>query len=235
MLEGIPKGQSLLDVGAGECPYKSSAGHLTYVSQDIAQYDGKGTGEGLQTGKWDFSRIDIVCDILDIPEDRLFDCVLCTEVLEHVPDPVAVLAKVARLVKPGGMLILTAPFASYTHFAPYHYATGFSRYFYEWHLPRFGFDISTIEPSAGFFELIGKETKRARRVLKKYLHTTATLFERLILLAATVVLRRWASRERALGGVPSSEFATRSWHVIAVRRSFPESRSTQLATNASVA
>ncbi|MFN3644594.1 MAG: class I SAM-dependent methyltransferase, partial [Gemmobacter sp.] len=88
-LAALPAGSSLIDVGAGECQYKPLCAHLDYVAQDIAQYDGRGDAVGLQTGAWTFAQIDIVCDLLDIPEDRQFDTVLCTEVLEHVPDPVA--------------------------------------------------------------------------------------------------------------------------------------------------
>lgn len=36
-----------------------------------------------------------------------FDAVVCLEVLEHVPDPAAFVAMIARLVRPGGVLVLS--------------------------------------------------------------------------------------------------------------------------------
>lgn len=167
-LAALPAGARLLDAGAGECQYKKHCGHLKYVAQDIAVYDGKGD-TGLQTGSWDFSKIDIVCDILDIPEpDASFDAVLCTEVLEHLPDPVRALDEMARLLKPGGMFIITAPFWSLTHFAPYHYATGFNRYFYELHLGRLGFDIVDMIPNGNFFECVGQELRRVVDMAQRF-------------------------------------------------------------------
>lgn len=160
VLAELPPRARLLDAGAGECQYKKHCGHLIYIAQDNAVYDGRGDA-GLQTGNWDFSQIDIVSDILDIPEpDASFDAVLCTEVLEHLPDPVRALNEIARLLRPGGTLIVTAPFWSLTHFAPYHYATGFNRYFYEYHLGRLGFDFVDMIPNGNFFECIGQEVRR---------------------------------------------------------------------------
>jgi SAM-dependent methyltransferase len=167
-LAALPSGARLLDAGAGECQYKKHCGHLKYVAQDIAVYDGKGD-TGLQTGSWDFSQIDIVSDILDIPEpDASFDAVLCTEVLEHLPDPVRALDEMARLLRPGGMFIITAPFWSLTHFAPYHYATGFNRYFYESHLGRLGFDIVEMTPNGNFFECVGQELRRVTDMAQRF-------------------------------------------------------------------
>lgn len=38
-----------------------------------------------------------------------FDRVICTEVLEHTKDPVAVLKEIHRLVRPGGVAVITVP------------------------------------------------------------------------------------------------------------------------------
>jgi SAM-dependent methyltransferase len=50
-----------------------------------------------------------------------FDVALCTEVLEHVPDPAALLARTHRVLKPGGRLVLTVPFSARWHFTPFDY------------------------------------------------------------------------------------------------------------------
>jgi len=144
---------------------------LDYVSQDFCQYKGAGDGKGLQTGRWDTSKIDLVCDITAIPEsDASFDAILCSEVLEHVPDPVKVLDEFERLLKPGGTLILTAPFASLVHFAPYHYCSGFSRYWYEYHLIRRGFQIEELMPNGDWFALCRQEILRLGNMARIYGH-----------------------------------------------------------------
>lgn len=151
-LEAIPVGKTILDVGAGEQQYRKYCAHLDYKSQDFCQYSGSGDGSGLQMGQWDTSKIDIVSDITDIPvEQESFDAVLCTEVFEHVPEPEKALAEIYRILKKGGVLILTAPFMSETHFAPYHFCSGFDRYWYSYHLKKLGFKEYKITPYGNLF------------------------------------------------------------------------------------
>ena len=54
-------------------------------------------------------------------EAQSFDTVVSTEVLEHTPDPAALVAEMVRVLRPGGTLILTAPLTFRLHEEPYDY------------------------------------------------------------------------------------------------------------------
>jgi ubiquinone/menaquinone biosynthesis C-methylase UbiE len=167
-LKKIPAGYKILDAGAGECQFKKYCTHLNYVSQDFAQYNGDGN-VGLQMGSWDNTQLDIVSDITSIPvADGSFDAVMCTEVLEHVPDPVAALKEMNRTLRSGGYLMITVPFASLTHFAPYHFASGLNKFFFEHHLGAMGYTILQLEQNGNYFEFIAQEVRRVKHVAKKY-------------------------------------------------------------------
>jgi SAM-dependent methyltransferase len=47
-------------------------------------------------------------DKLDLPRES-FDRIICTEVLEHTVDPNAILATLARLLRPTGVAVITVP------------------------------------------------------------------------------------------------------------------------------
>ena len=52
----------------------------------------------------------IEADVEALPfEDGSFGTVLCTEVIEHIPDPSAALAEYRRVLQPGGVLIGSVP------------------------------------------------------------------------------------------------------------------------------
>ena len=98
-----------LDVGCGRKPYEKTffAGAEKYVGMDYLT---------------DRSTPDIVGSATDIPlDDAGFDSVVCTEVLEHVSDPLGALREMHRVLKPGGHLILSTPMYWPRHEIPYDY------------------------------------------------------------------------------------------------------------------
>jgi len=68
----------------------------------------------------DFHDPDVIADGRTLPlGTAIADTVLLIEVLEHVPDPGRLLTELARVLKPGGHLLLTTPFALPEHAQPY--------------------------------------------------------------------------------------------------------------------
>ena len=214
VLDRISAGQNILDVGAGELRNKPLCQHLNYYSQDFCQYEGKGDGVALQTGVWDTTKIDIVSDITSIPSpDASFDVILCTEVLEHVPDPVAGLKEMCRLVKPAGQIILTVPFSSWTHFAPFHFSSGLSRYWFEKHLNDLGFNIEELTPNGGWMDFVAQEIWRLPWIGRTYSKRALGWIALITALPLMLVLRLMKSFDRG-----SSELVTFGWHVVARKR-----------------
>lgn len=138
----LPPGCRVLDAGAGASKYRPFFSHCIYETQDFCEYRG-------DLVKY-VRPIDYVCDVAKIPlPDGCFDAILCTEVFEHVVDPMAVLAEFSRLLKPGGKLFVTAPLGSCLHMEPYHYYGGFTHYWYSHWLPYYGFAVDGIETQGG--------------------------------------------------------------------------------------
>lgn len=212
-LKKIPAGLTILDAGAGESQFKKFCGHLKYIAQDFGQYEG--TGEvGLQMGTWDNSKLDIVSDIISIPlPDDSVDAIMCTEVLEHIPHPIAAIQEFSRLVRPGGYLLLTAPFASITHFAPYHFASGFNRYFYEKHLAENNFEITELQLNGNFFEYIAQENRRVKYVANKYAGKKLNIFQKAIIHLNLLILQNLSACDKG-----SSELLCYGIHVFARKK-----------------
>ena len=209
-LKKIPAGLTILDAGAGESQFKKFCGHLKYIAQDFGEYTGEGN-VGLQTGTWDNSKLDIVSDIVAIPlPDHSVDAIMCTEVLEHIPDPLGAVREFGRLVKPGGYLLITAPFASLTQFAPYHFASGLSRFFYEKHLPINGFEIIDLQLNGNFFEFVAQENRRIKSIAKRYADKSLNIFQKVIIHLNLRILQKLSHRDKG-----SSELLCFGIHIFA--------------------
>jgi 2-polyprenyl-3-methyl-5-hydroxy-6-metoxy-1,4-benzoquinol methylase len=97
-----------LEVGPGAGPYVPTLLELfDHVVVSDIEPDYLDHIRGFDTA----ADLEIVVD--DIAESDLesgrFDVVLCSEVLEHTPDPRAVIRGIAEVLRPGGVLILSTP------------------------------------------------------------------------------------------------------------------------------
>lgn len=103
----IYPGALVVDVGCGEGPWRSLVRELgaRYVCLDIAQ-NSSGSVTALCTA-----------DALPLA-DGTVDVVLCTEVLEHVPDPPNAVCELKRILRTGGSAIVTTPFLYPLHEEP---------------------------------------------------------------------------------------------------------------------
>ena len=213
-LQKINDGESILDAGAGEGQFKKLCTHLKYTSQDLAEYDGEGDGSGLHTESRDYKELDIISDITDIPvEDESFDAIMCIEVFEHITNPLDALKEFNRILKKGGKLILTAPFNSLTHYAPYHFSTGFTKYFYQHHLEKYDFKILELTENGNYFEYLAQETRRLKSVSSKYVGKKFNFFEKAQIIFFLRLLKKLSKNDNG-----SNELLNFGIHVLAEKR-----------------
>lgn len=105
----------LLDIGCGEKPYRKV--FAPFVEKHLGlEYSPE---SGYRANLADFCG-----DAMCLPMgNSTVDTILCTEVLEHLPNPEKAIAEFARILRPNGVIITTAPF-----FFPIHDAWDFFRY-----------------------------------------------------------------------------------------------------------
>ena len=116
-LIGIRDGERVLDVGCGEGRHSWEAckrNDCLVCASDIDETNLKKAHyalylmkqEGEIRGKWLLSR----CNITSLPfKDASFDKVICSEVLEHVPDDLQGIRELVRVLKDGGKLAVSVP------------------------------------------------------------------------------------------------------------------------------
>jgi SAM-dependent methyltransferase len=133
----------VLDAGCGQKPYESLFGCDQYVGLELD------TPETRQNNK-----VDLFYDGKHIPkEDDYFDSIVMFEVFEHVFNPDEFMAELYRVLKPGGVMLMTVPFVWEEHTQPYDYARYSS------------FGIKSILEKRGFEILEQKKTLSDIRIL----------------------------------------------------------------------
>ena len=150
----VRPGERVLDAGAGRAQYRGLFAHATYETADFMAVEGK-----------KYRQPDYVCDLVAIPvEDARFDHVVCTQVLEHLPEPLRVVAELGRVLKPGGTLWLSAPLFYAEHETPYDFFR-YTQFGLRRLLEDAGFEVLEIAWLEGYFGTLSYQVRVAGKAL----------------------------------------------------------------------
>lgn len=133
---------------------------MRYKSQDFNLYQASSSDPGNHTANWGYAKHDFICDILDIPEHVNADITFCSEVLEHVPNTVLALKKLVSSTTSGGIIIVTVPFISLMHQAPYWFQSGLSPFWFEHWAKEFELEIVEITVQGDYVDLVRQDFSR---------------------------------------------------------------------------
>jgi SAM-dependent methyltransferase len=173
----MPDGARVLDAGAGEAPYRHLFDHTRYDAVDWG------------TTPKAYGPLRYFCELTAIPvRADHYDGVICTQVLEHVREPVAVLAELHRVMRPGGVLWLSAPFFYEEHEAPYDYFR-YTRYGLAHVVASAGFSVKHVDWLEGYYTTLAYQLDIARRSLRRHPAAYGGGVRGLALAAAVTVLR----------------------------------------------
>lgn len=115
-LKDIPLQARILDAGAGYGIYSLTLAERGY-SVDALELEPERV-DALNRMKAERPAIDErirvqVASLTDAPmPDGSYDVIICSDVIEHIPDDVRAVREIARLLAPGGIVALTVPYDS---------------------------------------------------------------------------------------------------------------------------
>jgi SAM-dependent methyltransferase len=137
----------VLDFGCGSMPYK-----------DLLEFADSYTGLDLGTTEHGLSKPDVTFDGRKIPFDaEHFDTVVMCEVLDDLEDPSLQLGEIHRVLKPGGVLLLTTSFVWELHEEPYDIAR-YTEHGLRHILERAGFEIQEMRKLGHYTRTLGQMT-----------------------------------------------------------------------------
>lgn len=149
--KSLPAGATVLDAGAGESRHRANFSRQRYVALDLAIGD----------QQWNYGGLDVVGDLTRLPlRERAFDAALNIVTLEHVREPQQVLQEIARVLKPGGRLLIVVPHEWEEHQTPHDYFR-YTRYGLSHLLATAGLRVTRLEPVGGFFRLLSRRLLNA--------------------------------------------------------------------------
>lgn len=147
----------LVDVGCGSKPWAALfAGHVDeHIGVDHVE-----SPRGNAT-------VDVIASAYDIPlPDETADTVLLSAVIEHLERPELGLLECRRLLKPGGHLILTAPFIFHIHEQPRDFYR-FSPYGLRYLLESADLEVVELIPLAGAWTTVAIQVSYAVRKYRR--------------------------------------------------------------------
>jgi SAM-dependent methyltransferase len=162
----LPDGARVLDAGAGEGSYKTNFVRHRYTGIDL----------GIGDADWNYSSLDALADLTNVPfRDGVFDAAINIVTLEHVREPACVLRELARVLKPGGRLLLIVPHEWEEHQTPHDFFR-YTRYGIRHLLEAAGLGEVETQPVGGFFRLPSRRMFNALQFFPGIMFPIAAFF-----------------------------------------------------------
>jgi len=135
----------LLDLGCGKVPF--FAAYRSYVDDNVCVDWGNSLHRNVH--------LDVETDLTQrLPfDDATFDTIVLSDVLEHIAEPERLWSEMARLLAPGGRVMVSVPFFYWLHETPHDYHR-YTEFALKRLVERSGLRVVLLEPYGGAPEIV---------------------------------------------------------------------------------